>query len=75
MQAFLGSDAYGAHKQKRFPKADNQDIGSNPAFSPSDPEAIGLCERAYTRTSALYYHGRPTLKDILGRITSDADRL
>jgi hypothetical protein len=30
VQAFLGSDAYRAHKQKRFPKADNQEIGSIP---------------------------------------------
>jgi hypothetical protein len=75
VQAFLGSDAYGAHKQKRFPKADNQDIGNNPAFSLSDPETFGLYERAYERTSSLYHHGRPTLKEIVARITYYADRL
>ncbi len=47
VQAFVGSNAYGSHKQKRFPKADNQDIGSNPAFSLPDPATFGLYERAY----------------------------
>lgn len=32
-------------------------------------------ERAYERTSALYYHGRPSLKEILDRITIYAERL
>ncbi|WP_246665070.1 nucleotidyl transferase AbiEii/AbiGii toxin family protein [Neorhizobium sp. P12A] len=75
VQAFIGTEAYLAHKGRRFPKADNQTISSNLAFSLSDPDTFGLYERAYERTSALYYHGRPTLKEILARITSYADRL
>lgn len=75
VQAFIGTEAYIAHKQKRFPKADNQDINSNPAFSLSKPETFQLYERAYERTSALYYHDKPSLKQILARITSYAQRL
>ena len=75
VQAFIGTDAYRTHKQKRFPKADNQNISNNPAFSLSDAETFRLFERAYERTSALYYHGRPSLKEILARIASNAARL
>lgn len=72
VQAFIGTDAYLAHKQRRFPKLDNPDISGNPAFSLSDPKAFALYESAYERTAALYYHGRPSLKEILARIASYA---
>ena len=75
VQAFLATDAYRAHKQQRFPKADIQDISANPAFKLSEPETFRLYERAYERTSALYYHRRPGLKEILARIASYAERL
>lgn len=75
VQSFIGTDSYRTHKDRRFPKLDNPDISSNPAFSLSDPDTFGLYERAYERTAALYYHGRPTLREILARIASDAERL
>jgi Nucleotidyl transferase AbiEii toxin, Type IV TA system len=75
VQDFIGTEAYLARKDRRFPKADDQNISSNPAFSFSDPGTFGLYERAYERTSALYYHGRPSLKEILARITIYAERL
>lgn len=75
VQAFIGTDAYRTHKDRRFPKLDNRDISSNPAFSLSDPDTFGLYERAYERTAALYYHGRSTLKELLARIASNAERL
>jgi Nucleotidyl transferase AbiEii toxin, Type IV TA system len=75
VQAFIGSDAYVIHKDRRLPNADNQDIGSNTAFSLMEPETFALYERAYERTAALYCHGRPSLKDILARIVSYAERL
>lgn len=74
VQAFIGTEACIVHKQKRFPKADNQNSNSNLAFSLSDPETFRLYERAYEGPSALYYHGSPSLKQILARITSYADR-
>ncbi len=75
MQTFIGTEAYRAHKDRRFLKLDNPDISGNPAFSLSDPETSALYERAYERTAALYYHGRPNLKEILARIASNAERL
>jgi hypothetical protein len=75
VQDFIGTEAYLAHKDRRFPKADDQNISSNPAFSLSDPGTFGLYERAYERTSALYYHCRPSLKEIIARITTYAERL
>jgi hypothetical protein len=75
VQAFIGTEAYRAHKDRRFRKLDNPDIISNPAFSLPDPETFALYERAYERTAALYYHGRPSLKEILARFASYAERL
>lgn len=75
VQDFIGTEPYLAHKKWRFPKLDDPDISRNPAFSLSKPDTFRLYERAYERTAALYYHGRPSLKEILARFASYAERL
>ncbi|NMN02906.1 MULTISPECIES: hypothetical protein [unclassified Novosphingobium] len=64
-----------AHKDARFPAADNKVIAENPAFDLSDQSIRDRFARAYAATSALYYSGQPSLDDILGRIQEYADRL
>lgn len=68
VQAFIGTEAYVAHKDARFPAADNKGIAENPAFDLSDQTTRDRFARAYAATSALYYRGQPNLDDILGRI-------
>jgi len=75
VQAFIGTEAYTAHKGARFPAADNKVIAENPAFDLSDQTTQDHFARAYAATSALYYRGQPRLADILGRIQKYADRL
>jgi len=75
VQAFIGTEAYFAHKDARFPAADNKVIGENLAFDLSDQTTRDRFARAYAATSALYYRGQPNLDDILGRIQEYADRL
>jgi len=75
VQAFLGTEAYVAHKDERFPAADNKVIAENAAFERSDRTTRDRFARAYAATSALYYRGQPSLDDILGRIQKYADRL
>jgi hypothetical protein len=75
VQAFIGTDAYKAHKEKRFPKADNQNIAQNQAFILSDPATRKLYADAYATTSALYYKGKPSFEQILAEIGKWADRL
>ena len=75
VQEFIGSPEYIAHKDARFPAADNKVIAENPAFRLEDNEVRRVLERAYERTRALYYRGRPSLREILARIDEHADRL
>ena len=75
VQTFIGSTAYHAHKQLRFPKADNQHIASNEAFLLSDPAVRTLYERKYRETAALYYAGQVTFATIFDRIAQYRDRL
>ena len=75
VQAFIGSTAYQAHKQLRFPKADNQHIASNEAFLLSDPAVRTLYERKYRETAALYYAGQVPFATIFDRIAQFRDRL
>jgi hypothetical protein len=75
VQAFIGTEAYLAHKEKRFPVADNKVIADNPAFSLPDKAMRDRFVRAYLATSALYYRGQPSLDDVLGQIRDFADRL
>jgi hypothetical protein len=75
VHSFIGTAAYTAHKEKRFPKADNKNIAENEAFILSDPATRKLYENAFATTSALYYKGKPTLGQILAEIGKWIDRL
>lgn len=75
VQAFVGTDAYKAHKKKRFPKADNPNIAENEAFVLSDPKIRSRYEVAYAQTSALYYQDKPTFSEILETMASWAKKL
>lgn len=73
--AFIGTDEYVAHKQTRFPNADNQHIASNEAFLLSDPETRALYQREYEKTAALYYQGQAPFGEILARIHQHIEQL
>jgi hypothetical protein len=75
VQAFIGTDAYKAHKTERFPKADNQIIAENQAFILSDPDTRASYKSAYDATTALYYKDKPTFEQILKVIGDWASRL
>lgn len=75
VKAFIGMDAYKAHKAKRFPKADNQNIAQNEAFILSDEATRKAYAKAYADTAALYYGKPPTFDEILGEIAAWRDRL
>ena len=62
VQAFIGTEAYKAHKQARFRQADNPNIAQNEAFILSDAKTRALYTNAYERSSALYYADKPTLR-------------
>jgi hypothetical protein len=72
---FIGTDAYFAHKRRRFRRDDNPDITANDAFLLTDPAMRARFERAYDATAALYYKGRPDLDVILTEIERWAPRL
>jgi len=73
--AFIGTPAYHAHKDARFPKADNQHIASNDAFLLSDPAVRAQYDSKYRETAALYYAGQVPFAAILERIAQHLDRL
>jgi len=75
VQGFIGSPEYLAHKNARFPAADNKEIVENPAFQLSDAAIRSTFERAYEATRALYYRGQPPFGDILTKIREYAARL
>lgn len=73
--AFIGTPEYVAHKQSRFPKADNQHIAGNEAFMLSDPKVRSLYDAKYRETAALYYTGQIPFGDIIKRIHQHIERL
>ena len=75
VQAFIGTDDYTAHKDRRFRSLDNKNIAKNEAFILSDPETRKTYAATYTKTSALYYGQKPTFEQILERIASYITRL
>jgi hypothetical protein len=75
IQAFVDSEAYKTHKEKRFPKADNPKIAENQAFLLSDPRTRATYKTAYTQTSALYYKTKPSFEEILDAMRRWATQL
>jgi Nucleotidyl transferase AbiEii toxin, Type IV TA system len=75
VQAFIGTDAYKEHKERRFPRADERDLTKNQAFHLTDPATRAAYEQAYNATSPLYYAEKPTLEDILAAIGKWTDRM
>lgn len=73
--AFIGTDEYKAHKERRFPKADNQNISENEAFVLSNEATFKIYETAYNSTSALYYKEQPDLNIILKVIKKISENL
>ena len=75
VQAFIGTDEYKAHKAKRFPRADNQNIAQNEAFILSDPGTRKSYEDAFAKSSALYYGDKPSFEEVLELIAKWVDKL
>ena len=75
VQAFIGTDAYQAHKAKRFRQGDNPNIAQNQGFILSDPETRNAYAKAYAGSTALYYGDKPTFEQILKEIGAWVDRL
>jgi Nucleotidyl transferase AbiEii toxin, Type IV TA system len=75
VQAFIGTKAYLAHKEARFPKLDEKDLTLNPAFALEDDATRGAYTAAYERTRALYYRDQPSLNAILECIGEQLARL
>lgn len=73
--AFIGTGPYHAHKERRFPKADNRVISKNEAFVLTDASHREHLAAAYGRSRSLYYRGQPPFNDIIDRIAGHRDRL
>lgn len=66
---FIGTDAYHAHKEIRFPKVDFEiPIANNEAFLLKNLEIREAYKKRYEATASLYYSGQPKFEDLLGRI-------
>lgn len=74
VQAFIGSTAYKAHKDKRFGTQD-QDLVENPAFALEDVATFKAYAEAYDNGLVLYYRDRPGFSDIMKRLKEFAPRL
>ncbi|MFD2287130.1 nucleotidyl transferase AbiEii/AbiGii toxin family protein [Pedobacter petrophilus] len=74
--AFIGTEEYHAHKQKRFPKIDLAiPISENEAFLLTDKNLKETFEKRYVGTNALYYNGQPDFDDLLLRIKENITNL
>jgi hypothetical protein len=75
VQNFIGSKAYLAHKQARFPAADETVLARNPAFLLNDAQARAALASAYAGTRALYFREQPSFTTLLERISANLVRL
>lgn len=67
--AFIGTEAYQAHKDKRFPVADKVvPLQSNQAFILDNEEVKASFIQRYKSTAGLYYNGQPDFEKLIKRI-------
>jgi hypothetical protein len=75
VKGFIGTEAYNAHKAKRFRQGDNQNIAQNEAFLLSEPATRTSYAKAFAESAALYYGKKPSFDEVLGQIGAWVDRL
>jgi Nucleotidyl transferase AbiEii toxin, Type IV TA system len=75
VQDFIGTEAYKAHKKKRFRPGDNPNITQNQAFILADPATRELYAKAYAESSSLYFGKKPTFDETLAEFGKWATRL
>ncbi len=75
VQAFIGTDEYFAHKERRFRAGDNMVILENEAFLLRDKATRQAYAKAYDDTKALYYRNRPSFDQIIEGIAAYAEKL
>ena len=75
VQAFIGTEAYLTHKSARLNKGNEDDIKNNPAFSLPDASVRKKYADRLQNTASLYFHGQPTIEEILARISLYIDKL
>lgn len=74
VQAFIGTPDYENFKKERF-GSDDTKISNSDALKLGDAADLALFENEYNRSASLYFKGRPTLMEILERVTKDLERL
>lgn len=75
VQDFIGSEAYEAHKEARFPPKDKISIFENEAFLLNDADLREQFKKRYEATANLYYKGQPPFEQLLERIKENIDAL
>lgn len=75
VQQFVGTEAYKAHKNRRFRQGDSKNIAENQAFILADPATRASYAKAFAESTALYYGQKPTFEQVLARISAWIDRL
>jgi hypothetical protein len=76
VQAFIGTDQYYAHKNRRFPAIDRQKpLIENEALILVDVHIRVLYQKEYERRAALYYQGQPPFDEVLAVIQRNLAQL
>ncbi len=70
VQDFIGTEEYLKHKDFKFKNNEEKDLTKNDAFIIASDETKEQFEKAFSSTDSLYYKKRPTLKEILDKLSS-----
>ena len=73
VQAFIGTEPYQVHKDRRFRQGDDKNVAENEAFRLSDPKTRKLYADAFDLSKALYYGDKPTFEQVLAKIGDSLD--
>lgn len=73
--AFIGTENYLVHKNKRFRSADEKVIAKNNAFTIPNPEIKQLFSNEFAKKSAMYFGNQPKFDEILQKIAQCISKL
>jgi hypothetical protein len=73
---FIGTEAYSAHKEKRFRAGDKAvPVQENQGFLLTDKAIRKDFTKRYLSTAKLYYQGQPPFDELMTRIKEHIDKL
>lgn len=75
VKAFIGTDEYFSHKNKKFRKSEEKNLSKNEAFIMSDSDVFNFYNKKHIENKPLHYEEMPSFNEIMDTIRKTSKQL